>query len=319
MKLFYKWNFLRRIFKYTSLLVQPFNNRIVKNMASIKHTSSPIFIIGVPRSGTTFLYQLLTNYFNLLYTSNFIKLGRENLYFAFWLFNKIYRSRPHNCFRSKYGKTDACGLLAPNEDAIFWTMMHDKLFYTSKKRDLNAEVKTAIRNNILAIQNKFNKPIILKNLRIILHGELLKELFPNAKLIYLQRDPVYTSQSIFKAISDGKGKIMEDWLFFHPKGYEEIINLPEHKKVVKYIYLMSKQIENSLKLFPKNNIYKIRYKDIGNDLTEILDTIGKFGGKLNRRERGKLPEIKIRNKRKISSKDLKLLEEEVNKLDWDFN
>ncbi len=64
----------------------------------LKHP--PIFIIGAPRTGSTILYQTLTNKLDILYIDNLVDKFHRNLFFGFWLSSKLYKHKPHNCFTS---------------------------------------------------------------------------------------------------------------------------------------------------------------------------------------------------------------------------
>ncbi|MEA1896642.1 MAG: hypothetical protein U9N53_03130, partial [Bacteroidota bacterium] len=80
--LFYKWWYIRRPIKWLSPLISIFEKQKIRKYGTLPSQNSPVFIIGIPRSGTTILYQLVTQIFNVSYFNNFINLSRENLYFG---------------------------------------------------------------------------------------------------------------------------------------------------------------------------------------------------------------------------------------------
>ncbi|MDA3778711.1 MAG: hypothetical protein PF487_00520, partial [Bacteroidales bacterium] len=62
-----KYWILRRLFKYTSPLISVFEKSKINKYSSRKTEKQPIFILGVPRSGSTILYQIITDFFNISY------------------------------------------------------------------------------------------------------------------------------------------------------------------------------------------------------------------------------------------------------------
>ena len=91
-RVFYKWSTLRRVLKYSRPIISIFESLKIKKYATKEPEYQPVFIIGSPRSGSTILYQLITNYLDVLYVDNLINLSRGNLFFGFWQADPIAAS-----------------------------------------------------------------------------------------------------------------------------------------------------------------------------------------------------------------------------------
>ena len=91
----------------------------VKSYSRLNKNFSPIFIIGVPRSGSTLLYQIIINYFKVIFPNNLIKLIPDSLYLGFW-FTKIFNKKLLPIFNSNYGDTSKYGLFQPSEFGGMW-------------------------------------------------------------------------------------------------------------------------------------------------------------------------------------------------------
>ena len=111
---------LRRLFKYTSPLISIFEKSKINKYGAKTSKIPPIFIVGAPRTGSTIVYQLITQYFDTIYFNNLVHLARENTYFGFWLSNKFFKENPHNSFKSNHGDTLTGGLHAPSEGGQIW-------------------------------------------------------------------------------------------------------------------------------------------------------------------------------------------------------
>lgn len=279
---------------------------------------SPVFIIGAPRTGSTILYEYVTNYLDLKYINNFMAKFYKSLYLSSLVSHKIFKDESHDCFDSKHGKT--YGLNAPHECGSFWYRWLPKDKHFVKFDEIDSNSKDEIYTTITAITNKFNKPFIFKNLNAGQRMRLIKETFPNALFIYIKRNPLYTAQSILR----GREKTYNDrskWWSIMPKEYDELLDLPYPEQIVKQIYYLQKQIETDLSLFPSQNSYVIKYKDFCFDTEEEINLIKEFlennyDKKINLKKNINPNKVYYSNEQKIDDKTFHKLKEIINQLNW---
>ena len=315
--LFYKWWYIRRPLKWLSPLISIFEKQKINKYGSQPSEYSPVFIIGVPRSGTTILYQLVTQFLNVAYFNNFVNLSRENLYFGYWLSQKIFKGEFHNSYVSDYGNTKESGLTAPSEIGNFWYRWISQNKIYINENDLTIDEKQEIYNNFTSIINKYNQPLVIKNLYLSQRLRLIYDIFPNAKFIYIKRDPLFTAQSLFLGRRKHNRDISE-WWSIKPKNFQEIKNLSALEQVVAQTYYLDKQIHEDLSLFPAENIMNIQYENIG-DVNIILERIKQFLGIQTREKlRESKPEISIQNTQKLQDQEFWKLEQIVANYNWDI-
>ena len=278
----------------------------------LKH--QPVFIIGAPRTGSTILYQTITNQLDLLYIDNLSCRFNKNLFFGFWLSNKIFNNLAHNCFKSKHGDTSTCGNHAPSECGNFWYRWLSKENHFIQEEQITEKMVKEITEEITAVTNYFNKPVLFKNLNAGQRLRLLKKCFPEAKFIFVKRDPLFTAQSILKA--KRKIKIADNTFWsVKPKNYKELGKLETYEQIVKQIYFIEKQIINDIKLFPQENILTIDYKDLG----ERFDgTIKKCQELINVKEKKSFnkAEVNLTERLSLDKKEIEQFTFEIKKLDW---
>ncbi|MCK5180817.1 MAG: sulfotransferase [Candidatus Omnitrophica bacterium] len=278
---------------------------------------SPVFIVGAPRTGSTILYQVLTNRFDVLYMDNLIDLFFRNLYFGFWLSKKMFHGKPHNSFGSDFGNTLLDGLRAPSECGGFWLQWLPKYRDFVEGHELSEEDIQRMACRIHAVINRHKKTFIIKNLNNGQRMQVLSKVFPSAKVIFIKRDPVQAAQSILLARKSLKIHA-KDWWSVKPKNHAELMSLGETERTIKQIYYIEKQISKDALLFPKENFLTVHYEDLCARSHQTLEKIHRFMGEgTKHRDPGSMPDLNLNQDQKMTDKDLNKIKEIVNQLDWE--
>jgi len=111
---------LRRVLKYSAPFLKLIEVRQIRQYGKRQKEITPIFIIGLPRSGSTFIYQLITQIFDLVYIDNLLTPGREALFSSACISHRLFKDKPHYNYSSTYGNTLEGGLHAPSETGSLW-------------------------------------------------------------------------------------------------------------------------------------------------------------------------------------------------------
>jgi len=249
------WTLLRATVKRLKFALFPQEKKL-RSKYGYQSNFRPIFIIGPPRSGSTILYQTLTNFLNVSYISNTVELFKEEPIIGFSVHYALFDSKPHNSFRSSFGQTKK--LIAPAEGTFWYKWLPKNVHYISPEQ-LNDSAKQLFSDTINAILNKFQKNLIIKNLSFSLRLELINQLFPNAFIIYIKRNPLFNAQSVYIAYLKNNVPKNQIWSI-KPKNFKQIQNLPLYQKVVAQIFSIEKHIESHAYLF-KNNFLTIKYEE----------------------------------------------------------
>jgi len=305
---------LRRVLKYSAPTLRFLGNKNMEIYSREKNTFQPVFIVGPPRSGSTILYQLITNYLDVLYVDNLMNMSREAPLFGAWLSNKMYGDSSHNSFESNHGKTLKSGLHAPNEGLFWYNWLPKDTHYVSKGQIDKKSVRE-MQDIVYSMMNRYEKPMVFKNLSFSMRLEFLKEVFPQAKIIYIKRDPIFVAQSLYIARKKAGAPINDVWGII-PKEKDMLKDFSEIEMVVKQIWFINKQINNDLKLFPKEQIMLLNYEDMVN-LPQLLSLLKDFT-KSNDRKNIDIPNLKISNKQMLESNVYDMLNKEIVKLDWEY-
>lgn len=232
------------------------------------------FIIGVPRSGTTMLSQLLVNHFDLGAFYN--KVAK---YYSVPLvgFDKLLNSQNNNDkskeLNSSLGHT--IGDFSPHEFGYFWQYwLNHQGSDELDKKELEKIDWENLRSKIYAITNLLNKSLMVKSL--VYNDFIIKKLaqvFPTSYFIYIKRDFKFVCQSIIESRIKQYGSDTH-WWSIRPKQYQAWQNLSVEDQVAKQTVYVSKQIENDLKDLPKERVLNLSYEKLINN--QYFEEISSF-------------------------------------------
>lgn len=191
----------------------------------------PVFILGNPRSGTTFLHRLLcldgqrytamklyhtiipaVSFYKLVDIFVFIddKIGKPGYALTKWLDN-LFFSKWQNIHPTGFNKTEedegfyiftfltvAVCLLCPYMEHFKYLTVIDNLDEKTKKK-----LKSYYKSSIKRLVYSCDQSKILLNKNVISTGRLnlMLEIFPDARLVYLVRNPKETIPSFVSMFS----------------------------------------------------------------------------------------------------------------------
>ncbi len=262
----------KRILKYLSFLFSKIDRVLIKG-ANQETKYQPIFIIGAPRTGSTILYQIITDYLDVNYINNFKFYGYKSLYLSNIISEFIYKDKPHKSNDSMHGNTDKEGLNAPNEGGLFFHQWLPKKYdYITAEEASNID-SDELKNYIIKISNRFKKPIVFKNLNCGMRIALITKMFPDCKFIYIKRKKEYTIQSILVARKK-RGINPNEWWSVKAKNFETLLDQDIIKQTALQVTHIEKQIEEDLQIYTsKKNVLKLNYEEfdkMGNILKRVI-------------------------------------------------
>lgn len=231
-----------------------------------------LFIVGVPRSGTTLLLQWLaaTGYFGYItnFNSRFYRapaLGAKiqqmllDPDYAFQDELKIPDDKAHDAFHSELGKTK--GLTAPNEFWYFWRrFFHFNSLQILSKAKLNEVNMSLFAAELAAMENVFNKPLVMKALMLNWHLPLLANHLNQARFIFIKRDPLYNMQSLLMARKKYFGSF-DSWYSFKPAEYNFLKNLSPCHQVAGQVYYTNRSVSEGLSVVDDNRKLCLNYEE----------------------------------------------------------
>ncbi len=241
----------------------------------------PVFIVGVPRSGTTLLYQLMMSAFKFAYIPNVANTWYEcPIRATRWA---LRWCKPYvSSFSSTHGYEQGC--LAPSEAGNIWNR-----WFPYEKREgfnytpagwLSASAQQQIYRFVAHIESLFDAPFMTKNVKMSVRIAALREMFPEALFIHISRDPLDAALSLLVV----RRKNNKEWWSVLPKEYAQLESLPELEQVCKQVYFTEKNILNDVSELPAKHVFSLAYSTVCSQpqqtLHDLKDFVGKTGTNL---------------------------------------
>lgn len=251
-----------------------------KSYSKMKIDQSPIFILGHHRSGTTLLHKLISQDPMFCYFKNrdilFPRLnipGKKilKLFLTFIIRTFRIKTFAYNNVLFELDdpqEEDTCitGMFEPG--TFYWKFVFPNSRYDPLKmiepEIANQKWKNAYGFYLKRIQyhNK-SKKLLLKNPPNTARVRTLLEIFPNAKFIYINRDPYEIIYSTIRLWKKGLKA-------FSLQRYDD--NLIEDL-VFKYFIEVYKKYISEKDYIPLTNLIEVKYDDLKSDPLSVIKTI----------------------------------------------
>ncbi|MDM8561055.1 sulfotransferase [Candidatus Parabeggiatoa sp. HSG14] len=238
---------------------------------AIEKIPPPLFIVGVPRSGTTLTYQMITQQFQVGYFTAIMGYlyGMSNLINRF---TRPLLGRTAPLFKSNYGNIK--GILSPSEHANYWFQWFPSdsdLGHYVKPDKINLQDYESLKRSIESITVIMQKPMVFKCLYLDMTVGTLAQIFPDARFIFVRREHFMTCQSIL--LGRFKRKNPEQWWSVKPPHYKSLLSLPIWQQVTKQVFDTEKIILRDLKQYAPERYLELHYENICQNPQQIISDI----------------------------------------------
>lgn len=258
--------------KFLEMLNKHLSNMEPVDLLDPGHTQPIIFVIGVPRSGTTLLTQLVSSCFDVGSINNLIARFWLAPVSAIKLSKAVLSNQKNILYQSNYGKTS--DITEPHEFSYFWHRWL-KLEYMPEYEIEKMEKEIDWSGLILTLRNMaltFGKPLMLKAPLVLYYIDKIAAKMPEAIFVYSKRDLADVAVSLRK----GRIKYYGDdskWLGMYPLEYNKIKNLPPKEQLAAQIYYLDKSYRSKLNELQAEQGLVLEYKDICTNTQESLQKI----------------------------------------------
>jgi hypothetical protein len=231
-----------------------------------------VFIVGVPRSGTTLLTQALLTRFRFAYLSNFhCRFSGAPLLADRWL-RRPATIRGAGPFESRYGATR--GPAGPSECGEFWYRWFPREPQWASLTPAQAARLWSLRSVLAEFQERWSAPLLLKNLVNTVRLEALGQLLPEAVFVVCRRERLATAASIL--VGRRASRAPHRWWSVQPRGYREWLDLPIEAQVARQVVALEQEIERRMGTLGPERFHRVSYEEFCSDPRAELDRIRRF-------------------------------------------
>ena len=264
-----------------------------------------LFIVGPPRSGSTLLFQLLTDRYRVSYPAKlWCRLARTPLggglaRIACALAQR--RQRGHGYRHSSYGQVVTGGPLAPAECG---TLFHRDLPIGRSESGKTVKPLRSLPRDLRDLARVSDLPVVAKKLVV---GNWLRSVttaFPEAIFVHIHRDPFFNAQSILLARRERTLPFTTDWGPV-PRSDRPTERAGEPFLAAWQVIGMNQQIQADLRAYvaPERR-YTVQYESMLTAPEETLRAIAEGARGLRPREpQGSLGEFASGNRLRLSESD----------------
>jgi hypothetical protein len=279
---------------------------------------APVFVMGLPRSGTTLFYQLLLNYFDWAYFTRWTNYSYRSPVTAYRMQHSIFPKPRDFAYRSDYGKFQDPGYLVkpwrPVEGHNIWRRWFPEEPTHCYRETLSVAAKAEMLATIAAFTAISGSPFLSKNPRNSVRLLALADVFPNALFVVVKRHSLYVAQSLYVARlrrQSVRRAYNNSWWGTKPSEFVSLKHLDPLRQSVGQTIAIERELQTQL-LKCKNPYIEIEYKDICERPGMVLHLIQESCQKNNIRIR-EIRDITptsfpIEDKRKVSEEEFNMIQ-----------
>jgi len=237
-----------------------------------------VFVVGLPRSGTTLLTQVLARCLDAGYVNNFAARFWLAPVHGLRLSRLIAGDAEPVSFESDYARTRS--LLDIHEFGYFWRHWLKKASFDDvvHAREREEEIDWAgLRLTLANVQHEFGKPLVAKNMLGAYHMPKLREVLGRVVYVYVERDLLDVCVSIL----DARRKYYDDprqWWSYVPVEYPLLKDQDEWDQVAGQVHYLRRYLERELDAVGEDAVVRVTYEQLVREPANVLDAVAARAG-----------------------------------------
>lgn len=221
----------------------------------------PVVVVGLPRSGTTLVYELLVQAFDVAFLTRLYGLtyGLPNL--TTRLVSPLTRN-PSARYESRYGRIP--GMLAPAENHVLWLQWFRsprQLGHYVPYHLIDEKMAAGARATIASMSAIAKRQFVFKNVYLTTSISAFLKMVPNALVIVVQRDLESVCASVYKARTNMRER---RWWSIRPPFWESMMDKDSLEQTVFQCVRAQQLLNREIERMPSDRYLVVDYKDICN-------------------------------------------------------
>lgn len=226
----------------------------------LPETYPTLHVIGVPRSGTTLLYQAVAAGLEIGYVNNLVAAFWRAPVFGIRLSRKLGLDRFESSFDSRFGRTRGVG--EPHEFGYFW---NDHLGYPGlhalPESHEDAIDWDRLRTVIVNMAHWNGGPIAFKPMLLTWHLERMAREMPRTCCVWIRRDLHATALSLLDMRRSLFGSY-ETWASLRPHGSDWLAGEPPWRQVAAQVVALERTLGAAAAALGPGRVLEVTYEEL---------------------------------------------------------
>lgn len=234
----------------------------------------PVFIIGAPRSGSTLLYQVLTECFDVGYLSN----AHCAHHWDPSRFERAHRplaARGESRFASTHGATREAW--EPSECGDYWYRFVARRPHRITPDDVDERAVIELRSSVRELIAAFGAPVVYKNLLCSLRLPLIARALPEALFVVIERDEVANARSLLAGRIARFGDAAT-WWSAEPPSIDALRELPAEQQVLGQVRDLLACVTADAARIGEDRFHHVQYERLCADPRGEVERFAQFAG-----------------------------------------
>jgi LPS sulfotransferase NodH len=248
-----------------------------------------VFVVGLPRSGTTLLSQVLAYCLDAGYVDNFAARFWLAPVHGIRLARLIAGDAEPVSFESDYARTRT--LHDIHEFGYFWRFwlkketFEDVVHAREREGDIDWD---GLRLTLANVQYELGKPLVAKNMLGAYHLPKLREVLRQVIYVYVERDRLDVCVSIL----DARRKYYDDpatWWSYVPVEYPLLKDRDPFAQIAGQVHYLARFYERAFAELGEESVVRVTYERLCRDPASVLAAVqerveGAFGYRIGERQ-----------------------------------
>lgn len=230
-----------------------------------------LLIVGVPRSGTTLISQLVSTHLNVGYINNLIAAFWQAPVTGIRLSKKLLGDFRDSSFASDFGRTHQ--LWEPHEFGYFWSKHLQRADMAEPEpaapNEINWMHLKTVLNNMCAA---FDAPIVFKSMLPGWYLRDLSQLMNRLVVVRIRRDPIDNACSLLKLRQEYNGSV-DNWGAIRPLEYTWLQHQSLEEQLLGQVYFVEAAHTQGLATIPSHRVLETTYDELCDSPRVVLDAV----------------------------------------------
>ncbi len=246
---------MNRLYRRTALVIQRALNQFDPLCTDIDEAiigkAPPVFILGVPRSGTTLLYQAMARSMDFSVITNLMALAPRFMLRLAPFSNARAPGKDTLLLPGSYGFLP--GLHGLSEAG----KVMEKWFLPGS----SPRHRRQVRQMFAGMTERTGRPVLVKSLSLATRIHEVAETVPEARLVILRRNPRFVVQSLMRGLSD-PNVAADQWEGIRPPGYSDFADTTIVRRTAWQVAELTKILGRAQDYFQAERVSRLTYENL---------------------------------------------------------